>query len=218
VAEPPLATAPVLVVNVTVGAAAPATLTVAVTILLVPAGPLQVREYEVVCATGPVLMVPLVASAPLQPPEAVHAEALLELQVSVAALPEATAVGLAASVAIGTTLIPALITGLTPPGPVQVNTNVEFLVRGPVLCVPLGANVPLQALEAVHEVASVELHVRVAEPPLGTAPVLVIRAAVGTAAAALFMPLAAMQIKVNAKPNAIFAARIRIISPKFSRS
>jgi hypothetical protein len=148
----------------------------------------------------------------------VHAEALLELQVSVAALPEATAVGLAASVAIGTTLIPALITGLTPPGPVQVNTNVEFLVRGPVLCVPLAASVPLQALEAVHEVASVELHVRVAAPPLGTAPVLVISVTVGTAAAAMFMPLAAMQIKVNAKPNTIFAARIRIISPKFSRS
>jgi hypothetical protein len=119
---------------------------------------------------------------PLQPPEAVQELALVELQLNVAAPPLATDVGFAVRVAVGTTLIPALTTGLVPPGPLHVSTKVEFLVRGPVLCVPLGANVPLQAFEAVHEVASVELQVRVAEPPLCTAPVLVVKATVGTAA------------------------------------
>jgi hypothetical protein len=86
--------------------------------------------------------------------------------------------------AVGTTLIPALTTGLVPPEPLHVSTKVEFLVRGPVLCVPLGANVPVQAFEAVHEVALVELQVNVAAPPLVTAPVLVSKVAVGTTAPA----------------------------------
>ena len=119
---------------------------------------------------------------PLQPPEAVQELALVELQLNIAALPLATDAGFAASVAVGTTLIPDLTTGLVPPGPLHVSAKVEFLVRGPVLCVPLGANVPLQAFEAVHDVALVELQVSVAEPPLGTAPVLVSKLAVGTTA------------------------------------
>ena len=110
--------------------------------------------------------------------------ALVELQLSVAALPLATEVGFAVSEALGTTLMPAMTTGLVPPGPLHVSAKVEFLVRGPVLCVPLGASVPLQAFEAVHEVALVELQVKVAAPPLGTAPVLVIKVVVGTVASA----------------------------------
>jgi hypothetical protein len=43
------------------------------------------------------------------------------------------------------------------------------MVRAPVLCVPLVACVPLQAPEAVHEVALVELQVNVAALPLATA-------------------------------------------------
>jgi hypothetical protein len=42
------------------------------------------------------------------------------------------------------------------------------MVRAPVLCVPLVACVPLQAPEAVHEVALVELQVNVAALPLAT--------------------------------------------------
>ena len=44
---------------------------------------------------APVLCVPLVALAPLQPPVAVHEVALVELQVSVEAPPLATEVGFA---------------------------------------------------------------------------------------------------------------------------
>jgi hypothetical protein len=42
-------------------------------------------------------------------------------------------------------------------------------VNDPVLCVPLAGCVPLQAPEAVQEVALVELHVNVDMPPLATA-------------------------------------------------
>jgi uncharacterized membrane protein YgaE (UPF0421/DUF939 family) len=40
------------------------------------------------------------------------------------------------------------------------------VVRAPVLCVPAVAKLPLQAPEAVHEVAFVELHVNSELPPL----------------------------------------------------
>ena len=75
----------------------------------------------------------MAASAPLQPPEAVHEVALIEVQVSADAAPLATDAGFAVSVTVGMTLIPCLTTGLVPPAPVQVMTNVEFCVSGPVL-------------------------------------------------------------------------------------
>jgi len=60
---------------------------------------------------------------PLQPPEAVHDVALVELQVSVEVPPPAIGVGLADSVAVG--MVPivtvAVTTALIPPGPVHVS-------------------------------------------------------------------------------------------------
>ena len=47
-------------------------------------------------------------------------------------------------------------------------------------CVPLAAFVPLQPPEAVHDVALVELHVRVDDPPLAMVGGLAIRVAAGT--------------------------------------
>lgn len=76
---------------------------------------------------------PLVASVPLHPPAAVHEVALTELQLSADTPPAATDAGVAVREPVGTTLIPALTTGLVPPGPLQVRTKVEFLVSGPVL-------------------------------------------------------------------------------------
>jgi hypothetical protein len=95
--------------------------TVAVTTLLVPPAPLQLNEYEVVAERAPVLCVPLVAFAPLQPPEAVHAVAFVELHVNVEVPPLATTVGFATNVTAGTMFTSALATGLEPPAPVQVN-------------------------------------------------------------------------------------------------
>jgi hypothetical protein len=94
--------------------------TVAVATLLVPPAPLQLNEYAVVVVSAPVLCVPLAAFAPLQPPEAVHAVALVELHVSVEAPPLATTVGFAAIVAVGTMLTSTVDTGLVPPAPVHV--------------------------------------------------------------------------------------------------
>ena len=66
---------------------------------------------------------PLVPFVPLQPPVAVHAVALVELQVSVEAAPPATEVGFAvnATVGRGPTVTVAVATLLVPPVPLQVS-------------------------------------------------------------------------------------------------
>jgi hypothetical protein len=121
VEAPPLATDTGFAVSVAAGV--PGTVTVAVATLLVPPTPVQINEYELVAVRAPVLCVPLVVFAPLQPPEAVHALALVEVHVSVEALPLATDVGLAIrmTVGAGTTVTVALAILLAPPAPVQIN-------------------------------------------------------------------------------------------------
>jgi hypothetical protein len=82
-----------------------------------------------------VLCAPLIALAPLQPPEAVHELALVELQDSVDAPPLATVVGFAVNVTVGagTTVTAAVATLLEPPIPVQVNEYGVLAVSTPVL-------------------------------------------------------------------------------------
>ena len=117
------------------------------------------------------LCVPLVALAPLQPapaPVAVQDVALVELHVSVEVPPLAMTEGLATKVAVGMILTRTVDALLVPPVPVQVKEYELGIVIAPVLCVPLVALAPLQAPEAVHEVALVELHVSVELPPPAT--------------------------------------------------
>lgn len=116
---------------------------------------------------GPVICVPLGASIPLQPPEAVQESAPVELQVSDEVPPRASMPGDAASVAVGNgfTVTAALTGALVPPGPVHVNAKFALLLNAPVLCEPLAASVPLQAPAAVQEAASVEIQVRVVDWP-----------------------------------------------------
>jgi hypothetical protein len=83
------------------GGGAAVTVTVAVATGLLPPAPLQVIEYAVLAASAPVLWVPLGANAPDQPPAALQAEALVELQVSVAAPPAVRLTGLAVRLAVG---------------------------------------------------------------------------------------------------------------------
>jgi hypothetical protein len=78
------------------------TVTAAVAGALVPPGPLQVKEKEVFALSAAEFWVPLVARGPLQPPDAAHEVALVELHVSADVPPLATAVGLAVRVAVGT--------------------------------------------------------------------------------------------------------------------
>ena len=64
---------------------------------------------------------PLVATDPDQPPEAVQAVALLELQLSVEALPLATLLGLALSVTVGAAALTVTVADweAVPPEPVH---------------------------------------------------------------------------------------------------
>ena len=114
------------------------------------------------------LCVPAVASTPLQPPEAVHEVALVELHVRVETPPRATDVGVADSltVALPGTVIVAVAISLVPAAPVQINEYDTVAVTGPVLRLPLVPTSPLQSPEAVHEVALFELQVSVETPPL----------------------------------------------------
>jgi hypothetical protein len=68
---------------------------------------------------APVLCVPLTGCVPLQPPEAVHDVALVELHVKVDALPLATDAGDAVKVTVGMMLTVTLELELPPPGPAQ---------------------------------------------------------------------------------------------------
>lgn len=73
--------------------------------------------------SAPVDCEPLTALAPDQDPEAVQAVALVADQVSVALLPLATVLGLAASVMVGTGCVTETVAdcaALLPPVPVQV--------------------------------------------------------------------------------------------------
>ena len=148
-------------VRVAVGA----TLTVTLDAALVPAGPVQVREYCVLEVIAPVLWAPLVGRVPLHPPLAVHDAALDEVQLSCALAPLATASGFAVSFATGITSTVTLAAALVPPGPVQVSEYCVLETRAPVLCEPLVDLAPLQPPEAAQPVAFVECHVNVAAAP-----------------------------------------------------
>lgn len=99
VAVAPLSTAVGFAASIAV--AAGITVTAAVTTLLAPPAPVQVNEYAVLAARAPVLWLPLVGLAPLQPPEALQAVASVELQVSREAPPVAMVSGAALSDAVG---------------------------------------------------------------------------------------------------------------------
>ena len=60
---------------------------------------------------------------------------------------------------------------------------VELDESAPVLCVPLNGSLPLQAPEAVHEVALFEDQVKVETPPLVTLVGLALRETLGEAGA-----------------------------------
>ncbi|HWR49104.1 MAG TPA: hypothetical protein VN327_16065, partial [Pseudonocardiaceae bacterium] len=95
---PPLATLAGLALIDTVGAGV--TVTVADCVAGPPL-PVQVRVNLVVAVSAAVFAEPLVDSAPLQPPEAVHEVALVADQVSAEAAPLATVLGLAVRVMAG---------------------------------------------------------------------------------------------------------------------
>ena len=112
---------------------------------------------------------PLVASAPLHAPLAVHDVALVDDQVRVALDPRIIGLGETEIVTVGAAgaLTVSVAEALPlPPLPVQVKVYVsEPAAEGVSVAVPLVASVPLQAPLAVHEVAFVDDQVRVALAP-----------------------------------------------------
>jgi hypothetical protein len=102
VALPPLETLVGLALSETSGA--PSTVTVAACVADPPA-PVQVSVYLAVALSADVLIEPAIASDPLQPPEAVHAVALVEDQFNIDAAPLLTVLGFAVSVTAGAGLV-----------------------------------------------------------------------------------------------------------------
>ena len=119
----PLSTLVGFAVSDTVGAGEAVTATVALTARLPPV-PVQVSRKLRLAVRLPVLCEPLSALAPLQPCEAVQLVALVELQVSVEAVPDGTAVGFAVSDTVGAgeaVTATVALTARLPPVPVQVS-------------------------------------------------------------------------------------------------
>jgi len=87
-----------------------------------PPAPVHVRVYLVVAASAAVFCEPLVASEPLQPPEAAQEVALVEDHVNVEVAPLATVLGLAVSATVGVGLVTVTVADCAalPPLPVQV--------------------------------------------------------------------------------------------------
>jgi len=124
----------------------------------------------VLALRAPVDWLPLVATAPDQPPDAVQLVAFVEDQDKVEFDPLVTLVGLALSETVGVGADTEIVTdwAALPPGPVQVSVNCVALVRFGVLCEPLVASAPLQPPEAAQEAAFVDDQVSVDAAPLLT--------------------------------------------------
>ena len=109
---------------------------------------------------------------PLQPPDAVQAVAFVVDQERRVFPPEFTELGVALNVTVGAGVVPGTTVTATEAcpvvfaAPVQLSVNVLFAVRAPLDVFPLVARVPDHAPDAVHEVASVELQVKVTDAPL----------------------------------------------------
>jgi hypothetical protein len=82
----------------------------------------QLSVYLVVAVSAAVLAEPLVASDPLQPPDAVQEVAFVDDQVSTDFAPLATVVGLTVKVTVGAALVTVMVADCEalPPLPVQV--------------------------------------------------------------------------------------------------
>jgi hypothetical protein len=118
----PLLTLEGLVFNDTVGAGGAETLTV-VDCAAEPPVPVQVRVNFVVAVRAGVACEPAVACAPLQPPEAVQAVALVDDQVSAEVAPLLTVAGVAVKVTAGAGVVTDTVADCAalPPLPLQVS-------------------------------------------------------------------------------------------------
>jgi hypothetical protein len=148
----------------------------------VPPAPVQLNAYTVVALRAPVDFDPLIASEPLQPPDAVQAVALVEDQVRVDALPLVTLEGLALNDTVGAEgaeTVTVVDCDAEPPVPVQVRVYFVVAVRAGVVCEPAVACEPLQPPEAVQAVALVDDHVNADVAPLLTVAGVAVKVTAG---------------------------------------
>lgn len=143
-------------------------------------------------ARGPTDALPDVARAPLQPPEAVQAEALVEDQVSVEAPFTVTDGGFAVRFTVGAgggdgafTVTLTLRCAL-PPAPVQSSVKAVLEFNGPTDWLPDVGRTPLHPPDAIHAEALVDDHDSVELPPVETAVGLALNVTVGAGDGALF--------------------------------
>jgi hypothetical protein len=155
---------------------------------------------------APVEREPLVASLPLQAPEAVQAVAFVDDHDRVELAPLDTVLGLALKVTVGAAAVTVTVVdwAALPPAPVQVTVYVVDAVSAPVDCEPLVASLPDQPPEAAQAVAFVVDQVKVELLPLamelGLAARVTVGAGVGevtdTVAAWVALPPAPVQLSV----------------------
>ena len=127
----------------------------------VPPGPVQTSANVVVPVSAGEVSVPDGGRLPVQPFDAVHAVALVVVHVSDVVPFGATLVGSAVNAAVGAGAgLTAMTTELvaSPPGPEQVSAKVLDAVSAGVVSAPDVPRLPVQAPDAVHDVAFVLLH------------------------------------------------------------
>ena len=147
---------------------------------------------------------PVVASAPLHPPDAAQEVALVDAQDSVELAPLATVLGLALKLTVGAGEVTVTVADCAalPPAPVQFRVYVAFAVSVPVDCEPLMALAPDQAPAAVQAVAFVADQLKAELLPLtmelGLTARLTVGAGVGevteTEAACVALPPVPVQV------------------------
>ena len=128
----------------------------------VPPGPVQTRSKVVLPVSAEEVSVPDGGRLPAHPFDAVHAVASVLVHERAVVPFGATLVGLAVKAAVGTGGAPtATVTELvaSPLGPEHFNAKVLEAVSAGVVSAPDVARVPVQAPDAVQDVAFVLLHV-----------------------------------------------------------
>ncbi len=127
-----------------------------------PPVPVQLSVNVWVEVTAGVVSDPDTGFAPVQPSEAVQAVAFVEDQFSCVVWPERTLVESAFNVSTGPAVsATSALLETEPPAPVHVSVNVLAVVTEAMTSDPDAAFVPVHPFDAVHVVASVELHVNV---------------------------------------------------------
>ena len=196
----PLTTLDGVAVRLTVGAGVTTT---DVASLAVPPAPVHVSVNVASAERLALVVLPLVALAPDQLPDALHEVASVLLQESCVVAPLAMLDGVAVSVTVGGVAIVTVFVSLpVPPIPVQVSVNVVLVSRPSLPVLPLVALAPDQPPDALHDVASVLLQESCVVEPLATLDGVAVRLTVGSGTtvtdfASLPVPPGPVHVSVN---------------------